>query len=668
MLIYFLVHTSSALVAPVRSHLRSPAPHLRSPAPRLRSPVRPLLLSEPDGLVTRLQEPLQELPSSSLLRAIQKCGSTATAADIAAEAGSEIEETRRQLLVLARLVGAELQVSDSGEILFCFEEAGALRRALRRASLRQRGRDAWAVAAPPVLWVMRASFGVGLLASLVFVTTAITALAASKDDDNNSRGSRSSSRSIGYVWGPNPLDVLYYSSRPNYYAPSGEMGFLQSCFSALFGDADVNADLERRTSVAVAALVRENGGAVTAEQLAPLLAPSLDPATAGEEALRPGAPVREDWVLPALVQFGGVPTVTDDGQIVYTFPGLMSSAAQSAAALGAAAGRGGALAPAAASSPTSLRAALAWSERPAGWRPTVGSRVVVARVRPMRGRDTTVAERMVGTEGVVLSDDRDALPFQVGLAPGGRGSGKGRATYFALDELLPASTPGALLELPQPFSVAPPNQLAMVGVLAAANLGAVSYLGAMLGSAGVVSAAALGGPSSSMALVLALRRVYPALLAYASGFVVLPALRGLRLRRRNRAIEARNARRADWARAVEEAGEPAAASGGLFGTPTADSALDAASDGEGGADGEGGRARLVARVRSKMAAARALALRLRRPRADEQDRISFTTRKALDEQPGAPGAPALEAFDRRLQATGLQDAEAVGEPRGPAEP
>ena len=42
-------------------------------------------------------EPIQELPSKQLLKAIARCGSSATAADVAAAAGLEISEARRQV-------------------------------------------------------------------------------------------------------------------------------------------------------------------------------------------------------------------------------------------------------------------------------------------------------------------------------------------------------------------------------------------------------------------------------------------------------------------------------------------------------------------------------------------------------------------------------------------
>ena len=308
-----------ALACGVRGFTRTPLGVHLVASPRVCSVVAPRV-----ARVVAAVEPLPELPTPALLKAIARCGSTATAADVAAEAGQDIDETRRQLLVLARLVAAELQVSDDGELLFVFDKPGVLRRALRSQSVRQRVRDVWGAASPPIMWMARASFGVGLLASLTLVTVAITAMAASKD------GESSSSRAppMTMLWGPSPFDFLYYSTRPygyGYYT-SNEKGFLQSCFSLLFGDGDTNAQLPQRTSAAAAALIRANGGAVTAEQLAPLLNAPISPAQYEEESLRPGAPVREDWMLPLLIQFKGEPVVTEEGDLIYSFPELMATA------------------------------------------------------------------------------------------------------------------------------------------------------------------------------------------------------------------------------------------------------------------------------------------------------------------------------------------------------
>ena len=211
--------------------------------------ARPVRLAEP--LAEQLR---QELPSAALLKALDRCGGRVTAADAAIESGQDIIETRRQLLVLARLVGGEMQVSPEGELVFVFTE-GSLRRQLRAASIKARASDAWGTVSPSLFWLLRASFGLALLTSLTVVITGVTVLSQSKDDNS---GRYSSALPMARMWGPHPLDFLYYS-RPyyRYNDDPQEMGFLQSCFSFLFGDADPNSDFQRRTSLAVAALIRQ---------------------------------------------------------------------------------------------------------------------------------------------------------------------------------------------------------------------------------------------------------------------------------------------------------------------------------------------------------------------------------------------------------------------------
>ena len=184
---------------------------------------------------------------------------------------------------------------------------------------------------------------------------------------------------------------------------------------------------------------------------------------------------------------------------------------------------------------------LGWDERPDGWRPRLGDRVTIAGLIPRRRRpaDEADASRLIGRSGTVQADDRDGLPFKV-IVDGTTEQGG----FFMLEELVPAAPASqALQELPESFSVAPPAQLTMAGLLGAANLVGVLYLGGLLSS----SARYYG---SAAALVATLRRLYPALLAYGVGFVALPAARSVRVRRRNRRIEARNALRAAWGRAA----------------------------------------------------------------------------------------------------------------------
>lgn len=325
-------------------------------------------------------------------------------------------------------------------------------------------------------------------------------------------------------------------------------------------------------------------------------------------------------MLPILLQFNGEPVVTEDGDIVYVFPELMASADDEVAdALGAA---GGVLVPAEAK--TSLRRALVYTNRPPGWRPSIGERVVVSRVGATRRRDDRTAARFIGLEGTVMSDDRDGLPFGVGF---GSAAQDRPDSFFSLEEILPvgADSDGvSLQELPQRFSTAPPSQLAFAGLLGAANLGAVVYLGALLGRVAGVPAAALG---SSGPLVLLLRRAYLPLLAYASGWVAVPAVRASIVRRRNRRIDERNARRAQWGRAID---------------------VDAVARSE-PSEGRGLRARLS----RKLEAARKLRPTLRRFKRDADATYSTAGDLAAgNAKPESLTGSGFEEFDLRLRKTG----------------
>lgn len=77
----------------------------------------------------------------------------------------------------------------------------------------------------------------------------------------------------------------------------------------------------------VAQIIRENGGAVVAEQLAPFLDPPEPKADAESYTVKVGeAVVDESFMLPVLTRLNGRPEVTEEGQIVYVFPELMTSA------------------------------------------------------------------------------------------------------------------------------------------------------------------------------------------------------------------------------------------------------------------------------------------------------------------------------------------------------
>lgn len=178
-------------------------------------------------------------------------------------------------------------------------------------------------------YLARVSFGSALVVSVVVVYMAIFVLLSSqqRSDSENRRGSYS------YARGPmpmrlyvNPFDFFFYWD-PYYYRNSrmrirerGKYNFLESVFSFVFGDGNPNDEYDTKRWEAIARLVSEYDGVVTAEQLAPYI-------DAAPRLLDDGAGLQNDegFVLPVLQRFGGVAEVDDKGNIYYVFPNLQKT-------------------------------------------------------------------------------------------------------------------------------------------------------------------------------------------------------------------------------------------------------------------------------------------------------------------------------------------------------
>jgi len=308
---------------------------------------------------------------------------------------------------------------------------------------------------------------------------------SSRDDrDRESRGFGGGFGGGGYGysywWGPTPFDFFYY----NPYAPYGinryedpkELSFLESVFSVLFGDGNPNASIEERRSKAVAQLIRARGGAVTAEELAPYMDPDGGPPT--EEGL-----VDEGYVLPAVTRFGGVPEVTEDGDIIYTFDDLQVSAE----------GTGG---------KESLM------------------KMPVSEIR-----------KLADKEGVSLAGLFDKEDLVAALSTAMQVKGEREAS---------APLSPFLREQEYEFSLASTGQKVAVGVLGAVNLVGALYLGNLFSSPAIAGKTLVG-------LLGFVQAAYPFLLAYGIGFVAVPILRYFKVQSDNAKIEERNRNRAQYA-------------------------------------------------------------------------------------------------------------------------
>lgn len=278
---------------------------------------------------------MNKAANPAVMRAVEKLDYRVTIGDVASQAGLDVKIAERDLLALASEAGGHMQVAESGEIAYLFPHnfRSILRNKDWQIRWRERLEKVWGL----IFYLIRISFGIYLIASLALILIAITLIAIGLSSSRDGDGGGD----WGGDWGGNFGGFgggWFYIFTPNYYGPSsyrqrqvrqrtqkrrgrGEpepsMNFLEAIFSFLFGDGNPNFDLEERRWQTIGTVIRNNGGAVAAEQIAPYLD------TLGERHQQE----YEDYMLPVLSRFNGRPEVSPDGQIVYHFPELQVSAA-----------------------------------------------------------------------------------------------------------------------------------------------------------------------------------------------------------------------------------------------------------------------------------------------------------------------------------------------------
>jgi hypothetical protein len=264
--------------------------------------------------------------------AIRARGYAVTVGDVAAEAGVSVRQAQEAISALALDSKATLKVSKEGEIVYEFSRS--FKDVIRGASFKIRVLEPASKAVVNIAsYIGRIAFGVALFSSLAIVTVAFSVLSSSnnRDGDDSRRVSYSTRSSPMYfnmmdLWWY--FDPWYYSRRRAYMygdarGPQG-MGFLESIFSCVFGDGDPNEEFPSQRWNALGRYIQSRGGVVTAEELAPFLDASSSEFRSAVDS--DGVVVQESFVLPALTIFGGEPVVTDDGNIVYVFPSLQTTA------------------------------------------------------------------------------------------------------------------------------------------------------------------------------------------------------------------------------------------------------------------------------------------------------------------------------------------------------
>jgi len=266
-------------------------------------------------------------PNPKVMQAVTELGYRVTVGDVAAKAGLDVNFAERELLTLASEAGGHLQVAESGDIAYLFPKN--FQDILRNKFLRLQVQEWWQKIWRILFYLIRISFGIVLVASLILIFVAIAILLSSGSDNNNGGGGSGDDRGGGFFFFPyfwNDLiwlfywnqDEPYYQRRSRLTSQKPEMNFLEAVFSFLFGDGNPNYNLEERKWSTIAATIRNNQGAIVAEQIAPYL-----------DNLPKGYALEyEEYMLPTLSRFDGRPEVSPEGQIVYHFPQLQITATE----------------------------------------------------------------------------------------------------------------------------------------------------------------------------------------------------------------------------------------------------------------------------------------------------------------------------------------------------
>uniref|UniRef100_A0A7S1I3A1 Uncharacterized protein n=1 Tax=Eutreptiella gymnastica TaxID=73025 RepID=A0A7S1I3A1_9EUGL len=278
---------------------------------------------------------------SRVVEAVERLGGKVTVADVASSAGVDLQIAAINVRDMAYLTGAAIIVSESGELLYDFGRRPSARLASvsARASLSQ----AWKKISPYLAKGIRIAFGLALFASLatVFVTlTLVNGVFSLTSEEDEERGGGGSSGGGFFhphsFFGPSIwiMPQPYYSygyydpyAGAEYYEerPQRKMSFFEAVYSFVFGDGNPNYRLDERRYQMIAQVIRDNDGAVVAEQLAPY----LEPPESWFQRSPDSVVVDEAFVGPVLTRFNGHAEVTDQGDIVYVFDDLRSTSGKS---------------------------------------------------------------------------------------------------------------------------------------------------------------------------------------------------------------------------------------------------------------------------------------------------------------------------------------------------
>ncbi|MGP0129441.1 MAG: hypothetical protein ACTMUB_09335 [cyanobacterium endosymbiont of Rhopalodia musculus] len=269
--------------------------------------------------------------SPEIMTSVEQLGYRVTVGDVATQAGLELNVAQQGLLALASDSGGHLQVAKSGDIIYLFPQN--FKTIIRNKYWKLRFKETLKKIWNALFYLIRISFGVILIASVVLMMITIgmiiVAISSNSERDRDSQESRGPGYGGNFIFLPNFSDLFwvfypdhnyslhrdksYQSSEKN--QQESDLNFLEAIFSFLFGEGNPNYDLEESRWREIGSVIRNNKGAIIAQQISPY----LDKITQYDED-------SEDYMLPILTRFNGYPKVSPQGEIIYYFPELQVTA------------------------------------------------------------------------------------------------------------------------------------------------------------------------------------------------------------------------------------------------------------------------------------------------------------------------------------------------------
>jgi hypothetical protein len=254
-----------------------------------------------------------------VIKAISDLGHRVTAADVASKTGLALSDSTSMLNTIAAEAGGHLEVSPAGDIAYRFKST--FQSAYLATGLRALMGMLFARAFALSFYLVKISFGIFLFLSLIIVVVVFMVVALISAHLGTGREDFRPRELLNFFnvlilrdlifWGthknPASLKLQTGATAENTGGERSRGNFFINCFSFLFGDGNPNAHIDEHKWQLAAQTIRESGGIVIKEQLAPYLGPKLDD---------------ENSILPVLARFDGRPAVTAKGNIAYIFPSL----------------------------------------------------------------------------------------------------------------------------------------------------------------------------------------------------------------------------------------------------------------------------------------------------------------------------------------------------------